>query len=65
MVVKKCGNGEIDCFWGNGWDNWARFRVETNAATKQRFLRHINGQNVPKPVMRDLIARYNNGVNRG
>lgn len=54
MIIKKASQNEIDVFWSIGWSNWARFRIGAN-----RYLTQVAGIDVPKPVMHDLINRYN------
>jgi len=58
MVIKKLDATHFDAFWGSGWDNWARFRIEYNPETKLKFLRQEKGIEVPKPVMNELISRF-------
>lgn len=60
MYIKRVSKDEMDIFWGTGWDNWARFRIEYNPETHQKYLRQEKGIEVPKPVMAELLARFVN-----
>jgi hypothetical protein len=58
MIIKKLDATHFDIFWGKGWDNWARFRIEYNPENSRKFLRQEKGIEVPKPVMAELLTRF-------
>lgn len=58
MIIKKLSATEFDAFWGTGWDNWARFRIEYNPENGNKYLRQEKGIEVPKPVMKELLVRF-------
>lgn len=58
MIIKRIDAEHFDAFWGKGWDNWARFRIEYNPESNRKFIRQELGIEVPRPVMAELLARF-------
>lgn len=62
MVIKRVNSHLIDVFYGNGWENWARFNLVKNHNNHTgHFLKHVAGQELPRNLFTILIRKFNNG----
>lgn len=55
MEIKYLDKNTIDVFYGQGWENWGRFKV--NRFKNKIFFQQIKGDRFPKDVYEALLAK--------
>ena len=58
LVTKKVNNNTIDAFIGEGWENWARFKIKYGKHNEPNELFQIKGIRLPKEDYAALYAKY-------
>lgn len=58
LITKKVNNNTIDAFIGEGWDNWARFKIKYGKHNEPNQLFQIKGIRFPKAEMAELEAKF-------
>jgi hypothetical protein len=57
MIIKKINNNTIDVFFGEGWENWGRFKIKYGKPITQLF--QIKGTRFHKKEFTKLEGNYN------
>ena len=58
LITKKLNNNTIDAFIGEGFENWARFKIKYGKHNEPNQLFQIKGIRLPKAEMAELEAKF-------